>query len=141
MDPWVVWIVVALVLGVAEIVSGGTLVLLMLAGGATAAGVVSAVTDNDFLPWLTFAGVSVALLAGVRPIARRHVRMPAELRTGADRLIGSEALVLETVTARDGRVKLSGEIWSARSFDGETDFEAGSTVRVLQISGATALVA
>ena len=56
-------------------------------------------------------------------------------------LVGAEAEVLAPVTGKDGRVKLSGEIWSARSYDGESEYQTGSLVRVVEISGATALVA
>lgn len=141
MDPWVIWIIVAMVLGVADLVTGGSLVLLMLAGGAVAGGVTAALTENDFLPWLAFSLVSLGLLGGVRPLAKRHMRQPAALRSGVDRLVGADAVVVEPVDARDGRVKLSGEVWSARSFDGQSTYNVGDTVQVLEISGATALVA
>jgi len=48
--------------------------------------------------------------------------------------------VLEQVTARDGRVKIGGETWSARAIDGDRVIEAGEMVRVIRIDGATALV-
>lgn len=141
MDAWVVWMIVALVLGVAEVVTGGSLVLLMLGGGALAGSATAALTDNEFLPWVSFAVVSLGLLGLVRPVARKHMNAPMALRTGAERLVGEEAVVIAEVTDRDGRVKLGGEVWSARAFgDGET-FEPGTRVRVLEIDGATALVA
>jgi len=141
MDAWVIWLVAALVLGVLELVSGGTLVLLMVSVGALAGAVTAGVTDSAILPWISFAGVSIGLLALVRPVARRHTRQPTALRSGTDRLIGSEAEVLSAVTHRGGRVKLHGEIWSARTFNEEATFEPGENVRVLEIDGATAVVA
>lgn len=134
------WLLAALVLGVLELVSGGTLVLMMLAGGAVAAGITAAVTDSNLLPVASFALVSVGLLVVVRPVARRHMRVPLELRSGVDRLVGEEAEVVATVDGHGGRVKLHGEVWSARSFDGSTTYQQGQTVQVLQIEGATALV-
>lgn len=141
MDPWVWWSVAAALLGVLEVVTGGTLIFIMLAAGATAGAVIAGTTGSVFLAFLAFAGVSAASLLGVRPIARRHLRSVGSTRSGVAALVGSEAIVLETVTGVDGRVKLGGEIWSARAFDAESTLPVGTTVHVLEIAGATALVA
>lgn len=140
MDPWLIWLVAALVLGVLELVTGGTLVLIMIAGGALAGSATAALTDSALLPWVSFAVVSIGLLAFVRPVAARHTRQPAQLRSGVDRLLGQQAEVLAEVDGHGGRVKLHGEIWSARAFDGQSTFAPGATVHVLEIEGATALV-
>ena len=87
-----------------------------------------------------FVAGSVASLAIVRPIARRHLHMPARVRTGAAALIGQRAVVLERVDADGGMVKIGGEIWTARSYDQDHVIEPGARVEVLQIEGATALV-
>lgn len=135
------WVVAALVLGIAEVVTGGALVLGMVAVGALAGAATAAVTDSEWLPWAVAAVVSVAMVGFVRPVARRHVQMPRELRSGAAALVGEDAMVTREVTGQDGRVKVRGEIWSARSFDGQAVYPLGTTVQVLQIDGATALVA
>jgi membrane protein implicated in regulation of membrane protease activity len=90
---------------------------------------------------VVFAVVSAAMVGVVRPLAKRHMVTPTELRSGTAALVGAEAQVLQTVDGHDGRVKLKGEIWSARAFDGHSVYEPGTTVQVLQIDGATALVA
>jgi membrane protein implicated in regulation of membrane protease activity len=77
----------------------------------------------------------------LRPIARRHLRTPAALRTGTAALVGSPAVVLERVDRDGGQVKLGGEIWSARAYDQDDSFEPGARVEVMKIDGATALVA
>lgn len=141
MEPWTLWLVAALALGIAEVISGGTLVLGMVGVGALAAAGTALVTGAEWAPWLVFALVSTAMIALVRPIARRHLSMPRELRSGAAALIGTDARVVSEVTAEDGRVKIAGEVWSARSFDGDSVYPEGAVVQVLQISGATALVA
>jgi membrane protein implicated in regulation of membrane protease activity len=139
MDAWVWWLIAAGVLVIAEVLTT-SLVLAMLAGGAAAAGIVAALGGGVPLQIGTFAGVSAILVLVVRPIARRHVRTPRAIRTGVDALVGSEAEVLETVTRRDGRIKLAGEVWSARAMDEERTHEVGATVHVVRITGATALV-
>jgi membrane protein implicated in regulation of membrane protease activity len=138
-DPWVWWIVAAVLLGIIEVVTGGALVFGMLAVGALAASLAAA-GGYEWLPWIVFAAVSGGMIVLVRPIARRHLRMPLETRSGAAALLGADAEVTQVVTGRDGRVKLRGEIWSARSYDGQTEFAEGQTVQVLKIDGATALV-
>lgn len=141
MEPWIWWIVAAGVLAVGEILTGGSLVLIMLAGGAVAGGVTAAAGGPPALSVGVFALVSLALVGLVRPVARRHLRMGREVRTNVAALVGAEALVLEPVDGQDGRIKLAGEVWSARSYDGESTFEPGVRVQVLKIEGATALVA
>ncbi|MFZ4510487.1 MAG: NfeD family protein [Candidatus Nanopelagicales bacterium] len=141
MDGWVWWIVAAGVLAVADVITGGTLILIMIAGGAAAGGLASALGASPALSVGVFALVSVALLGVVRPIARRHMRTPREVRTGVAALVGTEAVVLEAVDGNDGRIKLAGEVWSARAYDGDSVFVVGQRVHVLEIDGATALVA
>jgi membrane protein implicated in regulation of membrane protease activity len=140
MDAWVWWIVAAGVLAVADVVTGGTLILLMIAGGAAAGSLASALGAPPAISVGVFALVSVALLAVVRPIARRHMRTPRAVRTGVAALVGTEAVVLESVDGNDGRIKLAGEVWSARAYDGDSVFAIGQRVHVLEIDGATALV-
>jgi membrane protein implicated in regulation of membrane protease activity len=135
------WIVAAGVLAVADVVTGGTLILIMIAGGAAAGGLASALGASPAISVGVFALVSVALLGVVRPIARRHMRTPRAVRTGVAALVGTEAVVLEAVDGNDGRIKLAGEVWSARAYDGDSVFVVGQRVHVLEIDGATALVA
>lgn len=140
MDAWVWWLILALLLGVAE-VSTTTLVFGMLTGGALAAAGASLAGADLTLQLLVFAVVSALLVLVVRPVARRHIRMPLQTRSGVAALVGSEAVVLETVDSHDGRIKLAGEVWSARSYDGQVELAAGTAVYVVAIEGATALVA
>jgi membrane protein implicated in regulation of membrane protease activity len=84
--------------------------------------------------------VALLLIFLVRPVALRHLHPAREVRTGTAALIGSEGLVLERIDAHDGRVRLAGEVWSARSLDPTRAFEPGDTVQVSRIEGATAVV-
>ena len=139
MDAWVWWLIAAGVLVVAEVLTT-TLFFAMIAGGAAAAALVAVLGGPPGLQVAAFAGVSVLLLLAARPVARRHLYQPQQIRTGVDALVGADAEVLEQVSGRDGRVKIAGEIWSARSYDGESEYLPGDSVRVVSISGATALV-
>lgn len=112
----------------------------MFAIGALAAALSSALGAGGVLQVVVFLVVSVALVGVVRGVALRHRDTRPELRTGVDALKGRTALVLERVDSRTGRVKLGGEVWSARSYDATLVFEAGEEVDVVEIQGATAVV-
>jgi len=107
---------------------------------AVVAAIVALVGGALAVQWIVFILVALASLLVLRPIARRHLRTPARIRTGTAALVGGTAVVLDRVDRDGGQVKLAGEIWSARSFDEERAFEAGDRVEVMKIDGATALV-
>jgi membrane protein implicated in regulation of membrane protease activity len=139
MDEWVIWTVVAGALAVGEIVS-----LSFFLGPIAIAAVLAALTalvgGGLALQLVVFILGSAGTLAFLRPIARRHMRTPAQIRSGTAALVGATAVVLERVDADGGQVKLSGEVWSARAYDEDEVIEPGQRVQVMQIQGATALV-
>jgi|SRR5215207_9939262 membrane protein implicated in regulation of membrane protease activity len=139
MEEWVWWMIAAGVLAVGEIFTL-SFFLGPIAVAAAAAAIVSLVGAGLGIQWIVFIAVSLASLAVLRPIARRHLRTPAQIRTGTAALVGSRAVVLDRVDGDGGQVKIGGEVWSARSFDEDHVFEEGARVEVLQIKGATALV-
>lgn len=85
-------------------------------------------------------GLAAALsLFVLRPIALKHLKKrPADFATNVDALIGAPAVALTEVTVHDGQVKLSGEIWSARSQGALISKD--SILEVVAIEGATAIV-
>jgi membrane protein implicated in regulation of membrane protease activity len=139
MDEWVLWMLAAGLLAVGEMFTLGFF-LGPVAIAAVTAAIVALVGGGVALQWIVFTAVSGASLLVLRPIARRHMRTPMQLRTGTAALIGCPAIVLERVDDRGGQVKIGGEIWSARSFDEDDVFEPGTRVEVFKIDGATALV-
>jgi membrane protein implicated in regulation of membrane protease activity len=85
-------------------------------------------------------GVAGALLLGVRPIVKSRFMVPSRGDIGTVAQVGRHALVLQTVTEHDGRVKLGGETWSARTAPDAAACLPGQEVRVVSIEGATAIV-
>jgi membrane protein implicated in regulation of membrane protease activity len=139
-DAWAVWLIVAVALAIAEILSL-TFVLGMLSGGAVAAAVIAALGAPLVAQLIGFGAVSALLLALVLPIVRRHRRTPAAIRTGTARLIGTRAMALSDInTATGGRVRIGGETWTARPYDEGLLIPAGEWVDVLAIDGVTAVV-
>ena len=120
--------------------AAAVVVFAMLAVGALAGAVSGLFVDNLVVEVLVALAVSVAMLFVVRPIALRHLRTPHAIRTGVAALIGERAVVTEQVDGHSGRIKLRGEVWSARTYDPSHVIEAGRYVDVVQIEGATAVV-
>jgi membrane protein implicated in regulation of membrane protease activity len=140
MSGWVIWSIVAVLLAVGELLTPGMFFLGPVALAAVAAALVGAVGLGAVAQLLVFVLGAIASVAVLRPIARGHLRMPPELRTGADALVGAKAIVLQRVDANGGRVKIGGEEWSARTFFEEQVLEPGTRVEIAKIEGATALV-
>ncbi|MEH0936667.1 NfeD family protein [Micromonospora psammae] len=138
----VVWIVLGVLLAVAEIFTT-TLFLIMFAAGAFAAAGAAALGAPIPVQALVFAVVSALSVAVVRPVIRRHAGSALETGDrpfGVEALEGVTALVLERVDAERGLVKIDGELWSARPYDATQAFEPGERVQVIKVQGATALV-
>lgn len=139
-DAWVWWLIGAVGLGIPLVLTAMP-EFGMFSAGAVAAAVVAAAGGGVVAQVLVFVAVSVALIAVVRPIAARQRRQQgAGFASGVDALKGRQAVVVERVDGAGGRVKLAGEIWSARSFDDSLVFEPGRQVDVVEIDGATAVV-
>ncbi|QIP88070.1 NfeD family protein [Streptomyces sp. Tu 2975] len=139
MDPWLIWLIVGAVLAVAEIFT--LTVALGMLGGAALVTAGSAAVGLP-LPWqfLVFTVVATVSLLFLRPVALRHVRRPHAERFGVDALVGRAAYAVSEVTALGGRVRIGGEEWTARPYDETLVIPPGTTVDVIEISGATALV-
>jgi membrane protein implicated in regulation of membrane protease activity len=142
MDAWVIWLIAAVVFGVGEIATLGFF-LAPFALGALVAAIVSGAGAGAVVSWAVFLVVSVAVLATLRPVARRHLRQAPQLRTGTAALVGRTGVVLERIANDEGVgcVRIDGEVWTARSYDEDEIIEVGKRVHVIEIRGATALVA
>ena len=140
MPDWVFWAIAAAVLAGGEVLTVGFF-LGLLAVGAAVAAIAAAVGVSVELQVVLFVVTSVASLAFLRPIALRHMKTPARLKSGTAALVGARAVVLQRVDVDRGQVKIGGEVWTARPYDEDDVFEPGTRVDVMKIDGATALVA
>jgi membrane protein implicated in regulation of membrane protease activity len=136
---WLIWVIAAGAFAAAETMSLD-LVLIMCAGGAAAGGITAGAGAPPAIQVVVALVVATLLLAFVRPVARRHLVGIGTHQTGSAALVGKQAVVLAEVDAHDGRVRLNGAEWSARSYDQTQQLPAGTTVRVMEIDGATAVV-
>ncbi len=139
MEDWVYWMIAAGVLAIGEIFSL-SFFLGPIAVAAAVAAVAGLLGAGLAIQIAVFIAASAGSLLVLRPIARRHLRTPAQLRTGTAALVGERAVVLERVDRDGGQIKLAGEVWTARTYDEDEVLEPGARVQVMQIEGATALV-
>ncbi|MGY1692869.1 NfeD family protein [Geodermatophilus sp. SYSU D01105] len=140
MDAWLLWLIASGLFAAGEMASLD-LVLLMFAGGALGGMTVALLGGAVGLQLVGFIVVSAVLLALVRPLAKRHLtqRTPEQL-DGVATLIGRTAKVTQAVDGHGGRIRLGADEWTARSQYGGEAFPVGTTVRILQVDGATAVV-
>ncbi|MET9324161.1 NfeD family protein [Streptomyces sp. NPDC003038] len=139
MDPWLLWLIAAALLAVAEIFTL-TAALGLLGGAALVTAGFAAVGLPLPLQFVVFTVVATVSVLFVRPVALRHLIQPQGERFGVDALVGKAAYVVSEVTGRGGRVRIGGEEWTARAYDETLVIPPGTTVDVIEISGTTALV-
>jgi membrane protein implicated in regulation of membrane protease activity len=142
MDAWIIWLIAGVFAGVGEILTAGFF-LAPFAVGAFGAMLVALVGGGGAIQLIVFAVLTLACFGLVRPIAKRHMYTPPQIRTGAAALVGRNAIVLDRIANDEGvgSVRLDGEVWTARSYDEDHVIPAGTKVQVVEIRGATAIVA
>jgi membrane protein implicated in regulation of membrane protease activity len=140
-NVWLAWFGLAAVLGVAELASLD-FTLLMLAVGALSGGAVGLIVPGAlWLQVLVAIITSAGMLVVIRPWLARKVHHTGELKTGAAHVIGRSGVVVKEISPDGGgSIRLGGELWTARPFDGHSTIQPGTRVEVMEIDGATAVV-
>lgn len=96
--------------------------------------------DNVLIQIVVFVFSSALLLFATRPLVKKYMKRKSE-PTNADRNIGQVGVVvqdIDNVNAK-GEVKLKGNVWTARSYDGEP-IESGTLVVAEKIDGVKLIV-
>jgi membrane protein implicated in regulation of membrane protease activity len=140
---WIFWLVLGMVLIIAEVFTLG-FVLFWFGIGAVAAALVGLMGGGFVLQFIAFAVVSVALTAMSRTIFANYLshRDGDGFKTGVDSLPGK----LGTVTAgskgalKEAAVKVYGSTWTAFPIDGESDLAEGEKVEVVSVQGSSIYV-
>ena len=133
------WLLAALVLLGVEVLSLD-LLFASFALGALIASIAAALGAPVIWQVVIAAGVAIVTLFSLRPLALKFLHRGEPAVTNVEALIGIGALVVERVDGHNGRVKLGGEVWSARTAQREDTFEPGTNLTVVRIDGATAIV-
>jgi membrane protein implicated in regulation of membrane protease activity len=139
-DAWLFWFLAAMALVAAELVVAFTLYFGPVALGALVACLAAALDASVELQVLVFAVASILSLLFVRPVAKRHLTIDDNVKTGSELLVGKRAVVVSDVTFDSGTVKVDGQDWSARVDDEDGVIPAGTRVTVREFRGVQAIV-
>ncbi len=137
MDSWMIWLIVAVLLLIVEMMTPGAFFFACLGLGALLTALVSCFHAPQWSVWLSFIGSSVLFVLLARPIAKRY--MEGDSRpSNVDELVGREGVVIEAIEPhKSGQVKIRGEIWRAES--GEP-IPQDALIEVLKVDGNHLLV-
>ena len=138
---WAAWFGLAALLGLAELASLDFTLLMLAAGALVAGGVAIVVPGMLWLQIVIGLIASAAMLVAIRPLLQRKMHHHGELKTGIAHVVGRSGVVVKEISPDGGgSIKLAGELWTARPFDGTSTIAPGSRVEVMEIDGATAVV-
>ena len=139
-NAWAIWLSIAFLLAVAEIMSLD-LVLIMLAVGALAGAGMSVLAPGVWwLQILVAAGVSVSMLLLLRPTVLAKVRSMPGYKSSAAKMVGSTGVAVSQVDRSGGEIKVDGQSWTARPYSIDLVIEQGTEIEVYEIDGAIAVV-
>ncbi|HIT34259.1 MAG TPA: NfeD family protein [Candidatus Faecousia intestinigallinarum] len=135
----VIWLILMAVFLIVEAATVA-MVSLWFAIGALAAVVISLLGGELWLQALVFFLLSGALLAALRPLARKYFT-PKLTRTNVDSIIGTQGIVTANIhnVEATGQVKLASMEWTARSTSGYP-IPAGTRVKVDRVEGVKVFV-
>ena len=135
-----IWLSAAVILLIVEGIAPG-LVSVWFALGALAA-MVSAICNAPlWLQAVWFVLVSAVTLVLTRPLVKKYVNSRVQ-PTNADALIGKDGVVIDAIDniAGTGSVKISGQMWTARSTEENIPIASGKIVTAKAIQGVKLIV-
>lgn len=140
---WILWIILGVVLIIAEIFTFG-FVLFCFGLGAFAAALVGGLGFGFGLQFLAFAVVSIVLTVMSRTIFARYFSHDEKdtVKMGMDALPGQIGTVTTASKGalQEGAVKVYGSTWTAFPVDDETSLIEGEKVEVVRIQGSSIFV-
>jgi membrane protein implicated in regulation of membrane protease activity len=139
-NSWAIWLSLAFLLGIAEIMSLD-LVLIMLAVGALAGAAVAVIAPSLWwLQILVASGISIMMLLLLRPTLLAKVRNMPGYRSSADKMVGSTGVAISQIDKSGGEIKVDGQSWSARPYSSDVVIDQGTEIEVYEIDGVIAVV-
>ncbi len=139
MDVWLIWLILAVVLGIAEIFTL-TAALGILGVAALVTAFAAALGIPVPIQLVVFVVAAAAGIVLVRPVVRKHLAQPSIHIFGPSAHAGKTAQVVHEIHGETGQVRIDGENWSARTYDESLVIPVGTLVDVLEIKGVIALV-
>lgn len=137
--PALIWIAVAVVFGIIEIVTLGILTI-WFAVGAVVAAILASLGVGFMGQFVAFLLTSVILLYFTRPIAEKYLKIGKQ-KTNAESLIGEKAMItVETGPGKIGQARVRGQMWSCEGVDRDQVFEKDEEVIIERIEGVRLLI-
>ena len=135
---WGIWAIITVALLIVETITVDFLFMMFSAGTLAALFVSLASPSALALQIVVFGIISTLGIAFVRPWARRHVNESSRGESNVYALAGRTGQALSDITANAGRVKIGGEVWSAKCAGEPID--EGSAVVIQSVEGARVVV-
>lgn len=135
---WKIWLILAGIFLIIEIISVGFLVF-WFSIGALIAMVASFFIPNTIVQITIFVVSSTVLLFATKPFVKKI--LPGDVKTNSYSIIGKIGKVTTDIEPVEGKgqIKISGETWSAKSAD-DTFIAKGTEVEIVEIEGVKAIV-
>ena len=137
---WAIWLSLAFLLGVAEVMSLDFVLIMLAVGALAGAGVAVLAPSLWWLQVLVAAGVSVGMLLALRPTLLTKVRNMPGYRSSAAKMVGSTGVAVSEISKAGGEIKVDGQSWTARPYSSDIVIERGTEIEVYEIDGAIAVV-
>ena len=136
---WQIWLIIAGVCLVIEIITTGFLIF-WLSIGALLAMIVSFFVDSILVQTAVFVISSAILIFATKPFVKKFAKTK-DVKTNAYSIIGKNAIVTKDIDSINGKgqIKVDSETWSALGKD-DMNIEKGTEVEVLKIDGVKAIV-
>lgn len=137
---WYIWLIMAGIFLIAEIITVGFLIF-WLSIGSLFAMITSLFTDNLVIQTTVFVISSTILIFVTKPFVKKFATNKNPIKTNVYSIIGKNGIVTQDINPIEavGQIKISGEVWSATSQDNQT-IPKDTKVRVLEIKGVKAIV-
>ena len=137
---WYIWLIMAGIFLIAEIITVGFLIF-WLSIGSLFAMITSLFTDNLVIQTAVFVISSTILIFVTKPFVKKFATSKNPIKTNVYSIIGKDGIVTQDINPIEavGQIKISGEVWSATSQDNQI-IPKDTKVRVLEIKGVKAIV-
>lgn len=138
---WHIWLIIAGICFIIEMITTGFLVFWFGLGALITMLVSLICPDNLILQSSVFVVSSTLLVFCTKPFVKKFTKKDSNMVTNAYSIIGKKGIVTQDInpTFGIGQIKVSGEVWSAKTSDGST-IEKGSEIKITEIDGVKAVV-
>lgn len=136
---WYIWLIIAGLFIIIETFTSGFLIF-WFGIGALVSMIISIFIEDIFIQTIIFIISSVILIFATKPFVKKFTNSKT-ISTNINSLIGKTGIVVKEIDnlASVGQVKVTGELWSAKSIDNQIISE-NTKVEIIKIDGVKLIV-